>query len=163
MSTPDPSLLRRTPAVLLHGGVVMLDFAWAAGEAALRVMSLFLGVLFGDKALGAAIEGLIRFVFVGNLWWPVLHAVALLGLVVRTDRRGWGLGLALISGRALFLWVSGAPYFDIGGASLSPGFVRFFWGLLAVLAVAQLVARPPPRYVLDDEGTDDASTGPGSG
>ncbi len=59
---------RILPAVFLHLGVALVDVTFAMGEGALRLAGLCFGFLFGDKALSAALEGIVRFLFVGNLW-----------------------------------------------------------------------------------------------
>lgn len=139
--TPHP-LSRRLPAVLLHLGVALVDLTFAMGEGAVRIASIIPAMLLGDRALDAALGGFVRFLFVGNLWWPVLHAAAAGLLMLGGARWRWGAGAALIAGRTVYLLVHGRPWFDVGDAHWPGGLVWIYGGVFLVLGAAQALAFP---------------------
>ncbi len=105
---------------------------------------LFFGVLFGDEVLGAALKGIVRYLFFGNLWWPALHALAAGMLVSGWSTWRWGLGLALVAARLGFTWFHGRPWFNIGDARWPASLAVAYTVVLVVLGAAQLLARPRP-------------------
>jgi hypothetical protein len=133
---------RRLPAVGLHVLVALVDLAFGIGEGALRIASLIPAMLLGDKALTAAVEGILRFLFLGNLWWIVLHAAAAGLLMVGRSRWRWGFGAVLVAGRLGFVLANGRPWFDIGGANWPSGLAVFYTVVFLVLGAAQALAWP---------------------
>ena|GEM_PF-4827565 len=105
---------------------------------------LFFGFLFGDKALSAAPEGIVRFLFVGNLWWPVLHVVAAVLLGMRGPAWRWGAGRLFIVARLAFVLVYGRPWFNTADAHWPPSLRLFYAVVFVVLAAAQWWAKPRP-------------------
>ena len=127
-------------------GVALVDLTFAMGEGALRVASLVFGALFGDKAFSAAVEGIARFLFFGNLWWPMLHVAAAVLLGMRGPTWRWGVGLAFIVARLAFVLVNGRPWFDIASARWPASLGVFYSVVFVVLAAAHLLAKPPPTF-----------------
>lgn len=143
-------MARRLPAVVLHVLVALVDLTFAMGEGALRIAAVVPAMLLGERARDAAFEGLVRFVFLGNWWWLVLHAAAAGLLLLGRSRWRWGFGAALVAGRLVFTLVNGRPWFDIGNATWPAELGVVYGVVLLVLLGAQALAFP--RAAWEDAG-----------